>query len=318
MRAQAMNLKQLRFFVTVAEELHFGRAAERLAMTQPPLSQAILALEQELSVTLFKRTKRHVALTSVGAHWLFHVRRILDDAEALPDLARQLARGEIGTLKLGFVTTANYNLLPDLISHYGATFPKVKIGLREMTSDLQIEALLQDDVSAGIIIPVHATLHVSLAYLPLLREPLVAVIPEEWARSSRIDCSSGKARLMDLAGEPLVIFPRRSAPAFHDIITSHFAVNGAEPKAGQEAIEMQTIVSLVSAGMGIALVPRSLQNLVRAGVRYMPLDGEPPVIETGLVWRRDDPSPTVKRFVEIANLRNDRPIESSIVVENQP
>ncbi|MBC00398.1 MAG: LysR family transcriptional regulator [Rhodobacteraceae bacterium] len=295
-----MNLRRLKFFVTVAEELHFGRAAERLCMTQPPLSQAILALEEELSVTLFKRTKRNVALTPVGEHLLSHVTKLLEDVEALPGLARQLSRGEIGSLKLGFVTTADYNLLPDLISHYGATYPDVKVSLKEMTSDLQVEALLQGEINAGLIIPLHATLHASLAYLPLLREPLVAAVPEEWVRRGRIELAQGRLRLQDVAEAPLVLFPRRSAPAFHDIITTYFVTNGIQPTIGQEAIQMQTIISLVSAGMGIALVPGSLKRLGRQGVVYVDLDGEPPMIETGLVWRRDDPSPTVTRLVEIS------------------
>jgi DNA-binding transcriptional LysR family regulator len=295
-----MNLRQLRFFVTVAEELHFGRAAERLCMTQPPLSQAILSLEQEMAVKLFKRTKRSVSLTPVGEHWLPRVRKLLDEAETLPQVARQLSKGEIGSLDLAFVTTADYNVLPKLISRYGAAYPEVRVSLREMTSDLQIEALLHGEINAGLIIPLHATLHASLSYMPLLSEPLVAVIPEEWAQSQRINCSRGILNLKDMANESLVLFPRRIAPAFHDIITSYYALNGLEPVVRQEAIQMQTIISLVSVGMGIAFVPRSLKNLGRAGVRYMPLEDEPPQIETGLVWRRDDQSPTLKRFVEIA------------------
>ena len=301
-----MNLRRLKFFVTVAEELHFGRAAERLCMTQPPLSQAILALEEELSVTLFKRTKRNVALTPVGEHLLSHVSKLLEEVEALPALARQLARGEIGSLKLGFVTTADYNLLPELISHYGATYPEVKVSLKEMTSDLQIEALMQGDINAGLIIPLHQTLHSSLDYLPLLHEPLMAAVPEDWVRSGRVDVSGGRLRIQDVADEPLVLFPRRSAPAFHDVITTYFVANGLQPTIGQEAIQMQTIISLVSAGMGIALVTGSLRRLGRVGVRYVGLEGKPPVIETGLVWRRDDPSPTVLRLVEIARNASDQ------------
>lgn len=295
-----MNLRRLKFFVTVAEELHFGRAAERLCMTQPPLSQAILALEEELSVTLFKRTKRHVALTPVGEHLLSHVTKLLEEVEALPGLARQLARGEIGSLKLGFVTTADYSLLPDLIRGYGEAYPEVRVTLREMTSDLQVEALLQGEINAGLMIPLHATLHASLAYMGLHREPLVAAVPQAWIDSGRIAPADGKLRLRDVAEAPILLFPRRSAPAFHDIITTYFATNGLEPVIGQEAIQMQTIISLVSAGMGIAMVPDSLRRLARPGVAYLELDGKAPTIETGLVWRRDDASPTVKRLIEIA------------------
>lgn len=296
-----MDLRQLRHFVTVAEELHFGRAAERLGMTQPPLSQSILALERELGVSLFTRTRRSVALTPVGEQWLRHVRELLDEAAALPGIARRLSKGEIGSLALSFVSTADYSVLPALVSRYRQDFPEVQVTLREATSDLQIEALLDGGIDAGLIIPPpHATLHASLAYLPLLREPLVAAVPEAWAATDRACGAGGTLRLADVLDEPLIVFPRRSAPAFHDIITGYYAANGALPRIGQEAIQMQTIISLVSAGMGIALVPDSLRRLGRAGVRYLALADEPPRIETGLVWRRDDLSPTLRRFIDIA------------------
>ncbi|MCG6121626.1 MAG: LysR family transcriptional regulator [Microvirga sp.] len=299
-----MNLRQLRFFVAVAEELHFGRAADRLGMTQPPLSQAIIALEEELGVTLFARTKRSVALTPVGEHWLPRVRALIAEADELPGYARQLARGEVGSLKLGFVTTADYNVLPQLISRYGAAYPDVKVSLREMTSDLQVEALLQGEINVGVIIPSAETAHGSLAYRPLMREPLVAVIPESWAASGELDCAPGALRLADLAERPLVIFPRRSAPAFHDLVTDYYARHGVAPRIGQEAIQMQTIISLVSAGMGVSFAPLSLTNLGRAGVRYVQLADDAPELETGLTWRRDDPSPTLRRLVEIADVQH--------------
>lgn len=296
-----MDLRQLRYFVMVAEELHFGRAAERLGMTQPPLSQSILALERELGVALFVRTKRSVALTPVGGQWLEHVRKLLDEASALPGIARRLSKGEIGSLSLAFVSTADYSVLPALVSRYRHAFPEVRVSLREATSDLQVEALLDGGIDAGLIIPPpHATLHASLDYLALLREPLVTAVPESWEAAGRLDGTAGALRLKDLLDEPLILFPRRSAPAFHDIVTGYYAANGAVPRIGQEAIQMQTIISLVSAGMGVALVPESLRRLGRAGVRYLALEDEPPRIETGLAWRRDDPSPTLGRFIAIA------------------
>lgn len=299
-----MNLRQLKFFVTVAEELHFGRAADRLCMTQPPLSQAILALEQELKVDLFKRTKRHVELTTFGRHLLPYAVKLLNEADALPAIARQLARGVCGSLRLGFVTTADYNLLPDLVSRYSEEFPDVKVSLNEMTSDLQMEALLQGDIDAGLVIPLHQTLHPSLSYVRLITEPLVAAVPERWIATGRIrpkdGTGGGRLAVADLAEAPIVVFPRKVAPAFHDVITSYFVRNGISPQIGQEAIQMQTIVSLVSAGMGIALVPGSLRKLARAGVRYLELAGQPPAIETGICWRAEEASPTVAHFLDIA------------------
>lgn len=164
-----MDLRQLRYFVTVAEELHFGRAAARLAMTQPPLSQQIRALEEELGVTLFHRTQRSVALTPVGARWLVEVRRVLAEAGALPALAQRLARGEVGSMSLAFVSTADYGILPAMLRHFRDARPDVQVQLREATSDVQIEALLADEIDAGVVIAHHTgSVPGELEYLSLI------------------------------------------------------------------------------------------------------------------------------------------------------
>src|SRR5688500_9024956 len=128
-----MDVRQLRHFAAVAQTLHFGRAAERLNMTQPPLSQSIQALERELGAPLFVRTKRSVALTPFGEQWLVHVRTVLGDLAALPDIARRLRDGEAGPLELSFVSTADYSVLPDLVRRYAALYPAVRVALREAT-----------------------------------------------------------------------------------------------------------------------------------------------------------------------------------------
>lgn len=296
-----MDLRQLRYFLTVAEELHFGRAAERLAMTQPPLSQAIQALEAELGVKLFARTKRHVALTPVGRAWQVHARRVLEDANGLPDMARRLSRGEAGLLRLAFVSTADYSLLPGLVSAFRERYPAVELALTEMTSDLQIEALLEDKVDVGMVIASSRTsLPGALDYRPLLREPLVAAVPEAWIEQGRAGFTGQGLPIDALVAAPLILFPRRSAPSFHDIVSGYYAAHGATLPVKQEAIQMQTIISLVAAGMGLALVPRSLQRLQRQGVRYLALRDAAPVIETGLAWRLEDRAPALRRFLEVA------------------
>ncbi len=300
-----MDLRQLRYFVSVAEELHFGRAADRLSMTQPPLSQQIQALEQELGVQLFERTRRSVALTAVGAQWLPEVRRVLAEAAALPGLAQRLARGETGSLSLTFVSTADYGILPELLRQFGERHPEVHLQLREATSDVQIGALLNREVDAGLVIPPQpVSFPPALGYLPLARERLVLAVPEGWrpaSREGRARFQAGTIALTDAAQAPLILFPRRSAPAFYDIITGCYVAHGLMPRIGQEAIQMQTIVSLVSAGMGVALVPESLRHLRRTGVRYLDLsDDMAPQVETGLVWRRQAMTPALQSFVEIA------------------
>ncbi|MBN3845360.1 LysR family transcriptional regulator [Paraburkholderia sp. Ac-20342] len=334
------DLRQLRYFVAVAEEKHFGRAAARLSMTQPPLSQAIRALEETLGVELFARTKRSVELTAVGADLLPEVQRLLAAAEGLRPLAQSLARGEAGVLSLAFVSTADYGLLPLLLRDFGARHPRVRLELTEATSDVQVEELAAGRIDAGLVIaplpPRHAA---QLSWLPIAREPLVIAMSTEMAarvpgaggvnggvedglkdggrgREKGEAGEIGKARgkpgadpgaewldtpvsLRDLADAPLVIFPRRLAPGFYDIIMDCYGVAGLAPRIGQEAIQMQTIVSLVSAGMGVALVPQSLRNLRRTGVVYRPLSESVPAIETGLVWRTDEVSPVLAGFIEI-------------------
>lgn len=295
-----MDVRQLRHFATVAETLHFGRAAERLGMTQPPLSQSIQALERELGTPLFVRTKRSVALSPFGAAWLVHVRAALDGVKALPEIARRLRDGEAGRLELSFVSTADYSILPSLVRRYASLYPDVEIALSEATSDVQIASLLNGDGHAGIIIPpAHGALPVPLDYRKLVSEPLIAAVPESWLTEKRLSLSAGKLPVADVIASPLVIFPKRSAPAFYELVMDYYAARGGQARIVQEAIQMQTIIALVSAGMGIALVPASLRHLARTGVRYVDLPDGAPMLETGIAWRRDETAPTLARFLEI-------------------
>jgi len=293
----SIELRQLRYFVAVAEENHFGRAAARLHMTQPPLSQTIQALEAELGTPLFTRTRRSVALTPAGAALLPEAQRLLQQAAGLPDLARRAASGESGLLSLSFVSTADYSILPPLLRDYRDRYPQVQIELREATTDVQLQDLLLGQIDAGLVIPpLHDKAKAELNYMTVLTETLILAAPQG------IKALRGKsvATLAAVADLPLIIFPRRIAPALHDAILGCFRNAGLTPRIGQEAIQMQTIVSLVSAGMGIALVPQSVSNLKRAGVAYKPLAGKAVSIETGLAWRRDNVSPVLHTFLELS------------------
>jgi DNA-binding transcriptional LysR family regulator len=291
-----LELRQLRYFVTVAEELHFGRAAKRLHMTQPPLSQTIQALEDILGAALFVRSRREVSLSAAGQALLPEARRLLDQAQGLPELARRAAGGEAGRLALAFVSSADYSVLPPFLRAYRAAFPQVQISLREATSDLQLDDLLHGRIDAGLLIPpLSERVRVDLDYLPVLSEPLILAAP------AGLDALKppGPVRLAALPPLPLIIFPRAIAPALHDAIVGVFRAAGITPAIGQEAIQMQTIVGLVSAGMGIALVPQSVSNLMRPGVEYRPLADPTPLVETGLAWRRDNRSPVLRGFLEL-------------------
>jgi DNA-binding transcriptional LysR family regulator len=296
-----MDIRQLRHFAAVAQTLHFGQAADRLGMTQPPLSQSIMALERELGADLFVRTKRSVALTPFGAQFLAQVQPVLAGMDALPEAARRLRDGAAGQLALSFVSTADYSILPVLVRRYAALFPDVGISLREATSDVQIAALLAGEGHVGLVIPPpHAAFPKALSYLPLLSEPLIAAVPDRWVEDGRLTAADGLLSPEAVAGAPLILFPRQSAPAFHDLVTGYYAAQGRQARIVQEAIQMQTIISLVSAGMGIALVPASLRHLARTGVSYMNLGAAAPLLETGITWRTGDRTPTIARFVAIA------------------
>lgn len=283
-----MELRHLRYFVAVGDELNFGRAALALHIAQPPLSRAIRALEAELGATLFDRGTRGVRLTGAGAALLPEARRLLRDAEAFRDGARQYAAGAAGTLSIGFVSTAAYNVLPRIVPAFRARRPGVRLALREATSDVQPAALASGDLDVGFLIP--GSRDPALAYAPLHREPLMAALPARRRWPVRVS-------LRSLAGEAFILFPREVAPELHDAIVALCRKAGFAPRIGQEAIQMQTIVSLVAGGMGVSLVPASLEHMRRDGVVYRPLAERGPRVEIGLAWRAADDSPLTRAFV---------------------
>jgi DNA-binding transcriptional LysR family regulator len=298
--SNTIELRQLRYFTAVAEELHFGRAAARLHMTQPPLSQAIAAFEELLGTALFVRNRRSVALTAAGAALLPEARRLLGGAAALPELARRAAGGEAGRLALAFITSADYSVLPPLLRRYSERHPAVQLTLQEATSDVQVEELLRGGgMDAGFLIPpLPDKAQAELDYMKVLEEPLILCAPSGLA----LPPDGEPVRLQEVPELPLIVFPREVSPALYDAILACFRAAGVVPAIGQLAIQMQTIVSLVSAGMGLALVPQSVSNLMRPGVEYRALAGPTPLVETGIAWRRDNPSPVLKGFLEL--LRN--------------
>ena len=285
------ELRLWRQFVVLAEELHFGRAAARLHMTQPPLTQAIQGLERSLGVPLFARTRRSVALTPAGAALLPQARRLLAAAEALPRVAQAAAAGLAGQLRLAFVSSIAYGPLPEWLRGFRQAHPDVALQLREATLDVQLAAFDADEIDAGFVL--HAPLAVppGLAAWAALTEPLVMALP-----ASHPAAAQPALHLADVAAEPLVIFPRQIAPSLYDAVLAAYRAHGATPQIGQEAIQMQTIVNLVSAGMGLAWVPESVTRLQRPGVVYRPVADAALQCQTSLVWRTPPP-PVVQRFV---------------------
>ncbi|MEO8164157.1 MAG: LysR family transcriptional regulator [Betaproteobacteria bacterium] len=289
-----MELRHLRYFVTVAEELHFGRAAAKLHISQPPLSMQIRALESELGVTLLTRTQRHVSLTQAGVALLAEARHILARVEQAVLTTKRAGRGEIGELAIGFISVADYNVLPIVLREFRRRFPLVNLSLRESTSDAQIRDLLAGVIDVGFVLP--PINEPALDSLSILREPLIAALPEKHPLARK----RGKLALEKLKDAPFILFPRPNAPGLYDDVVSCCKAAGFSPRVEQEAIQMQTIVSLVSAEMGVALIPASLTNLQRTGVTYKSLLGGSPLTEVHLAWRRGDDLAALRVFVEVA------------------
>ena len=295
-----IELRLWRQFVTLAEELHFGRAAARLHMTQPPLTQAIQGLERSIGVPLFARTRRSVALTPAGAALLAPARRLLAAADELPRVAQAAAAGLAGQLRLAFVSNIAYGPLPEWLRSFRALHPDVALQLREATLDVQLEAFDADEIDAGFVLHAPGAAPPGFAAWSAQVEPMVMALPASHPAAvlpaSHPAVPQPELRLAEVAAEPLVIFPRQIAPSLFDAVLAAYRAQGATPRIGQEAIQMQTIVNLVSAGMGVAWVPASVTRLQRPGVVYRAVADAGLRCETSLLWREPAP-PVVQRFI---------------------
>jgi DNA-binding transcriptional LysR family regulator len=300
-----IELRLWRQFLAVAEELHFGRAAQRLNMTQPPLTQAIAQLEALLALRLFDRTKRSVQLTAAGAALVPEARDLLARAQALPAYARASADGEAGRLRLAFVSTVGFDLLPRWVRAFREQYPKVQLELIEATGDVQLEAFERGEIDAGFMLHSPGFAPPGLASRRISQDPLVVAVPEQSELASETVLV-----LKDLLEQPLVIFPRRILPSLYDAIFAMYHAAGNLPRVAQEAIQMQTIVNLVSAGLGVAWVPESVRQFQRPGVVYRSVSASRaagragqrsavvvPGCETSLVWHGASANPALARFM---------------------
>lgn len=272
--------RQLRYFVAVAERLHFGRAAAALNMAQPPLSRAIRALEDQLGARLLARSRRHVELTAEGERFYEDARRLLAQLERAALDIGSMATGERGRLRLGFVSLADYGVLPRLLKGYKAQRPGVSFALREMLTPEQTAALASGELDFGLLLP--PVSGVALEHIVVQRERFVAALPSR----HRLGGGRGRLAMRELAGEAFVMVPREIAPGLYDIVAGLAARAGFSPQVAQEAIQMQTVVSLVSSGLGVAIVPASIANLGRRGVAYREIADPHPRLDVWLAWRR--------------------------------
>ncbi|HZV74120.1 MAG TPA: LysR family transcriptional regulator [Conexibacter sp.] len=289
----SVELRHLRYFVAVAEELSFTRAAARLHMAQPPLSTQIRDLERALGVQLLDRSRRAVRLTPAGEALLAEARRLLVQTEQTLQAVRRAGQGEVGQLTIGFVPSAANSVLPGHLRTFRQRHPDVELYLREMPPDDLVRALHDGGVDLCFL------------HLPLLDERVETLVVSEQPLRAALPIDhplSGRKRIAvaALAEEPFVMPAQYRVPGLHAQVTEACRRAGFTPKAVQKDVwQIQTIVGLVAAGIGVALVPASAETMRRTGVAYVPLRGDVPSVRLGAAWRRDAQAPVAERFREL-------------------
>jgi DNA-binding transcriptional LysR family regulator len=287
----AMDIRAMACFVAVAEELHFRRAADRLHLTQPSLSQRIRALEHEIGADLFARDRRSVTLTPAGAAFLDPARRVIENARIAKERALRAVRGEVGHLRLGFTVIAFYGMLPEAVQVFRRRYPDVQVELVEMNS-LSLEAsLVTGAIDLAILHPPLG--HPDLVVHPLPDEPLMLALPESHPLAAMKEIP-----IAALDGEPMLIAPRSIGPSIYDRMIALFQAQGATPRVVQEVTPMTTLSGLVAAGTGIGFVTRGLSNQPRPGVCYRPVTPTPPSLPMAASWLKPELAPTGRCFLD--------------------
>lgn len=287
-----MELRHLRYFVAVAEELHFRRAAERLGIGQPPLSQQIQQLEKEVGTLLFRRIQRRTELTDAGRYFLEDARDILLRAEAAKERATRAARGSLGRIRVGMINSAPFHsLIPRIVREYRQRYTTVALTLEE-TSTPELAARVRDnDIDIAFIRPLLQQ-EPGLITERLFDEPMLVALPKGHPQLKNKTVALGALSL-----EPFVLFSRLIGSGLYDEIISACHRNGFSPRIGQEASQVTSIVNLVAAGFGVSLVPASMQHVNSEGVAFRPLRGDAPVARMSLVYRKNDSSSTLANML---------------------
>jgi DNA-binding transcriptional LysR family regulator len=288
-----VELRQLRYFVAVAEERHFGRAAERLHISQPPLSQQIRRLEREIGAPLLHRTTRRVDLTAGGEVLLARAREILSAVDGATEETRRAANGEVGRLAIGFTGSATYATLPALAGALREALPGVVLDLRgEMLTPAQVAGLLDGTLDLGVLRPPVRERELELEVVR--REPLIAVLPD----THRL-AAAAVVPLEELRDDPFVTYPSHFRSVLHDAVEEMCDAHGFRPRVALEASETATLVSFVAAGIGVSLVPDSVRHMRVHGALYRPLEAGAAEVELAVAWRRDDHTPALERALGI-------------------
>ena len=288
-----MNIRQLRYFLAVAQELNFTRAAERVGIAQPPLSQQILALEQELGTALFTREKRRVRLTAAGEILVDHAHRVINAAAAAEEAVRMVERGANANITVGAVYSAIYSFLPGLLRYFTKLAPNAEINLREMTIAQQITGLNEGEIEIGLLRgPIHQR---NLRTEILYRERLVVAVPA--AQASEF---GDPVSIREIAPRPLIAVARGSSRGYSDRVLDIFDAHNLEPNIAHEVSDMHTSVCLVAAGMGVSIVPAIMQTMQSNGVAYRRLTEETAGITFAVALRKDLDTPLIDMFLDAA------------------
>ena len=296
----------MRYFLAVSDELHFGRAATRLQMAQPPLSRQIRALERELDVALLLRTPRGVQLTDAGRVFRDECREALAQAERARDRARRAARGELGWLTVGFDPALEMALVPRLVGPFTAQYPDVRLAVHSLNAEEQGAALQAGTIQVGVV-PMPVWVQPEVAIEPLVSERLCAVLPERHRLARR-----PRVALRVLAGESLILFARRAFPRVHDLVTQMFRDAHITPEVHCEVTHLQTCLALVAAGIGVTFLPAGSLGVCSRGVVHRPLTAAAPTLPVGMIRRRNDGSELVGQFVRLAHAAMGDPRRSTL------
>jgi len=289
-----MELRHLTYFVAVAEELHFGRAAKRLNISQPPLSQQIRQLEEEIGVRLFNRTKRSVKITPAGLVFLAEARRILSMSGEAVRRAVRADKGEIGNLAVGFIGSANYSVLPLVIREFRKQYQDVELSLTEMNTSHQLEALRDERIHVGFLRPPRGIQEEGLSVEPVFREPLVVALPRNHPLRKE---TSVPLRL--LAKEPFIMIPRQRGPGFFDYMIALCQQEGFSPYVVLEASQFHTVIGLVAAGIGVAVLPASMQRSRIEGAVFRTIAGAAETV-LYMAWVSGNQSLVLRNFLAVA------------------
>jgi DNA-binding transcriptional LysR family regulator len=295
-----MKFRHLRYFVAVAEELNFTRAAERLNMAQPPLSQQIKQLEDDLGTILIERASRPMRLTRAGAVMLGHARQILDMSTAAKADVMRIGKGQTGLLNVAFVGSALYSVLPGILSHFRREYPRVDVSLNEMLAPDIASGLEDRKVDVGIVRPALVDVG-ELEQRPLVEEQMVLAVPDHHPLA-RKDCVS----LACVHCEPLILYPIHPKPSLTEEVLKSCKALGAEPDIIQEVLHLQTALILVAQGVGLTLVVQSVARQPRTGVVFVSIADPAPTSVLSVAWRKGVASPSLDNFLRICDERSRR------------